>query len=222
MHDFPVYIISLPVAKNRLEKVFSTLPKTFSGKNIHIFDAVDGSKAQIPSWWKTSPGRYGCHASHMSILQTIVDKDLKNVLILEDDVFFADNFNEVFSKSFSALPPDWDQFYLGGVHQYNPVLINEYVYRADGIIGTHAYMIKDKHSAKKILSYFPNVYINHMYLNSDYQIDQAYAYLHIKSLINVYASYLFIIGQFADNISYCDNYEHGRQTSKLFNRINSK
>lgn len=222
MYDFPVYIISLPAAKNRLDKVFLTLPKTFSGKNIHIFDAVDGSKVEIPSWWKTNAGRYGCHASHMSILETIVEKDLKNVLILEDDVHFTNNFDEIFSQSFPLLPPDWDQFYLGGSHQYNPTLINNYVYKADGLLATHAYMIKDKQSAKKILSYFPDVYINHMYLNSDYQIDQAYAYLHIKSLINVYTPNIFIVGQFPDNVSYCDNFEGGLKTLKLFNRINNK
>ena len=59
-------------------------------------------------------------------------------------------------------------------------------------------------------------------LNSDYQIDQAYTYLHIKSLINVYTPTIFIVGQFPDNISYCDNFEGGLKRLKLFNRINNK
>ncbi len=204
MYSFLTYIISLPQAHNRLATVFNTLPSSFSGKNIKVFPAIDGTKVSLPDWWISTPGRYGCYNSHMQILQEIVDKNLENTLILEDDAIFVKDFDDIFKRSFTELPEDWDQFYLGGNHTYIPKQINHNLLKGQSIINTHAYMIKNAESAQKILSFFPNVFIDNCF-SDKYHIDMAYAYLHIKSLINAYSTVPFIVGQDSDSISYCNN-----------------
>lgn len=55
-----------------------------------------------------------CLRSHLEVLKIARDKGLKNVLILEDDVYFADGFKEKLDKVMQDLPDNWDALHLGG------------------------------------------------------------------------------------------------------------
>ncbi|MBD62065.1 hypothetical protein CL645_04345 [bacterium] len=58
-------------------------------------------------------GALGCKLSTLSIIKKAKNKNLKNFLILEDDVVFKKNALKNLSVSISQLPVDWDMFYLG-------------------------------------------------------------------------------------------------------------
>ena len=50
----------------------------------------------------------GCLESHCNIIENMAEKNIKAVLILEDDAHFIKTVGKV------KLPDDWDMLYLGG------------------------------------------------------------------------------------------------------------
>jgi GR25 family glycosyltransferase involved in LPS biosynthesis len=99
------------------------------------FSAVDAIKLNIDP----------IVAGLRSHLQVIKDNIGRRVLVLEDDAYFVDNFNEKFEKVMQTLPEDWDIFYLGALVPKDVGQINM-VNRHWGIqvltTGTQAYCIK--------------------------------------------------------------------------------
>lgn len=55
----------------------------------------------------------GCSLSHKKIYQDIINKKYKNALILEDDVYFTDNFYEILNNIYNDIPADYDILFLG-------------------------------------------------------------------------------------------------------------
>lgn len=54
------------------------------------------------------PGEVGCYASHLTAMQSIVERDLDYALILEDDAVFPANMREIIINVLDNLPADWD------------------------------------------------------------------------------------------------------------------
>ena len=98
-----VVVINLDRRSDRMEKLDLQL------KELDIqykrFSAVDAIKLN------SDPIVAGLR-SH---LQVIKDNIGRRVLVLEDDAYFVDNFNEKFEKVMQTLPEDWDIFYLGAL-----------------------------------------------------------------------------------------------------------
>jgi GR25 family glycosyltransferase involved in LPS biosynthesis len=103
---------------DRLKKVDSMLKK--EGIGYERFNAINGKdrnkyKEHISGLCQLlcTDGMIGCGLSHYFIWKKVVENELNSVLVFEDDIFFANNYQEVFNKAFSELPKDWDIFYLG-------------------------------------------------------------------------------------------------------------
>ena len=98
-----VVVINLDRRTDRMEKLDLQL------KELDIqykrFSAVDAIKLNIDP----------VVAGLRSHLQVIKDNIGRRVLVLEDDAYFVDNFNEKFEKVMQTLPEDWDIFYLGAL-----------------------------------------------------------------------------------------------------------
>jgi GR25 family glycosyltransferase involved in LPS biosynthesis len=58
-------------------------------------------------------GMIGCGLSHLFVWQNAVENNYRNVLVLEDDVYFSDDFNECLPRVWEELPDDYDILYLG-------------------------------------------------------------------------------------------------------------
>ena len=196
-----IYVISLLKKRpNKIQEFRDRCPKEL---NIEVYDAIDGSEQQLPLWWNDKlKGSYGCYLSHLNILKKISENNYYNVLILEDDAAFCDNFILKLKNVFNNIPNDWEQLYLGGQHLGNKQIINNYIIKGSNINRTHAYIIRNKNVSDKILSYIENknFWIENLNKNK-YHIDYAYGILHKKNLINAYASKPFLIGQKANKIS---------------------
>lgn len=90
--------------------------------------------------WKTFPhGTYGCWDSHIRALRTAVAP----VLILEDDVVFADYFAQALAEL--TLPPDWDICHLGGQHLLPPQPFVPGLVRPTRMLRSHAYLARYPH-----------------------------------------------------------------------------
>ena len=123
-HFDKIYVINLDRRPDRFETFKKELSK-YDINDVEKFSAIDGSKIEIIN----SPilsGELGVLESHLEIIRKCKEENIKNVLILEDDVYFTDevlNLDDYMSK----VPSDWDFLYFGGNHVYGqkPELIND-------------------------------------------------------------------------------------------------
>lgn len=131
-----VFVITLKKSTDRHE----ILQNKLSGLDYEIFWGINGAELDLNQLEKEgkldkninyqskghhlAPGEVGCALSHVGIYQTILDRNLKNALILEDDLMIdADNANssETLRKSFHELPENWELLYLGYANNNNRI-----------------------------------------------------------------------------------------------------
>jgi hypothetical protein len=197
-----IYVISLKRRQYRLTNFFNTIPSNiFDPKKICIFDAVDGLQENPPEWWNGGRGAYGCKLSHSKIWQEIIDNNYQNTIIFEDDAIFCENFTALFYNFITNIPDDWDQAYLGGQHLNPTTRINDFVVLGANINRTHAYMIKNRDSAAKIMNNLSEDQLWISNLKYNMHVDHALGYLHKNKLIKAYASDPFLVGQNHDKFS---------------------
>jgi GR25 family glycosyltransferase involved in LPS biosynthesis len=129
-----VVVINLDRRTDRMERLGAQLDEL--GIEYERFSAVDGKELGI------SPVIAGT-MSHVAVMKKYPQK---NVLILEDDALFVDNFQERFDEVMQTLPKDWDVLYLGallgeGTGEVRPV--NKDWSRQVVTTGAQAYCIKE-------------------------------------------------------------------------------
>jgi glycosyl transferase family 25 len=61
---------------------------------------------------RLTPGEVGCYASHLAVMQLLVDRDLDSALVLEDDATLPGNVGAVLSTILVNLPSGWDVVHL--------------------------------------------------------------------------------------------------------------
>ena len=86
---------------------------------VERFPAVDGGNGVVPASWPYSSGAYGCLQSHLAVVREARAQGQESILIMEDDVVFADGFHEEFQERVRNLPADWDMLFFGCLH-YEP------------------------------------------------------------------------------------------------------
>ncbi len=84
-------------------------------KKINLFNVkrvagIDGDS--IPTVADLKPGANGCRLSHAKTFTIAKNNNYGSFLLLEDDVEFHDNFDEIFSNVCDQIPKDWDMLYL--------------------------------------------------------------------------------------------------------------
>lgn len=115
------------------------------------------SKASPPCSWSVDV--FACGFSHTKLWQHLRENNLKNTLILEDDVIMLEKNIDKTVEAYKQLPDNWDVFFIGmynGHGNYDDILPKNYnnvLYR-DGkfkmgdnrlviIEGTNAYAVHD-------------------------------------------------------------------------------
>ncbi|YCM42038.1 glycosyltransferase family 25 protein [Verrucomicrobiaceae bacterium 227] len=117
-HFDRIVVISLPERSDRRARLIQNLGDCHlaTSDDLTWLDAVDGHKAERPSWWQSGAGAWGCRFSQLKALQEAQRDGLENVLILEDDAIFHRRTNEWLEEIMPILPDDWGQLFLGGQH----------------------------------------------------------------------------------------------------------
>jgi glycosyl transferase family 25 len=75
-------------------------------------------------------GELGCACSHRKIWQEIINHGYKNVLVLEDDIAFAQNFDKYLARALNFTPTDYDFIYIGildSIDSYKDFLKNKFL-----------------------------------------------------------------------------------------------
>jgi glycosyl transferase, family 25 len=108
-----IYIINLPHRRDRRREMAGQLKKIglcFDSPGVRLFEAV---RPATPDGFP-SIGTRGCFLSHLSILRDACEKGFERILILEDDVNFAEDFVLRMGQVKAALEHvDWSIFYGG-------------------------------------------------------------------------------------------------------------
>lgn len=139
---FPLKVcINLDKRRDRWEKV----TMRFASNNISDvfrFAAMDGTELECPRSWNEEPGAYGCLRSHLAVVESASIAGTDRILIFEDDVVFAPDFTESFSRYANQLPDDWDMVMFGAIHCDPPVPVSDNVSRVTHSLSTFAYALK--------------------------------------------------------------------------------
>ena len=140
------YCINLGRRPDRWEKVCNEF-KRLGFDDIKRFEAIDG---KVFDWSKTKHnpnllvGELGLIETHINLIKEAIDDKIKTILILEDDVYFTNEFN-LLDEYMEKLPSDLDMLYLGGNHSYGPqpINVNDKILKLTKTYTTHAIAIKD-------------------------------------------------------------------------------
>jgi len=110
-----VVVINLDRREDRWNALQDKLSKIkWPFKTPERFSAYDGERLPAPIGWTYGAGTWGCLLSHREVLARALQDKLNNILILEDDIFFAPDFENKVLKFIKGLPIEWDQLMFGG------------------------------------------------------------------------------------------------------------
>lgn len=160
------------------------------------FRAVDGQAVGTPTWWRVGQGAWGCHQSHVRAIESALMDGVERVLILEDDVFFVDDFRSRIARFLRAVPADWRQVYLGGQHlrvrSNPPASINTDVIRPRNVNRTHAYALSRRGMVQAYR--WLTDYLEHA-RHPSHHVDHRFGALHETGNFAVYAPARWLAGQ---------------------------
>lgn len=186
-----VYVMSLSIRSDRLQSVLNTLPRSIC--DVKIWPAVHGDSTGHPSFWTSGAGAWGCYRTHVNILEDAMQRQCNSYLVLEDDAFFAEDFDQILHQFMKSLPDDWDQIYLGGqlLHEIEnpPVRVNENVYMPHNVNRTHAFGVHRRGFAKIYDHLFDLPFV------PGEHIDHHLGRLHEAKRFKVYVPRKWIVGQ---------------------------
>lgn len=139
-----IFILNLDRRPDRLEFITNQLKRvSIEGERV---SGVDGDlldpDPKIGNGWNHK-GQAGCVLSHRKIISLAKERGYKNILVIEDDTVFVDNFNQLFEQYWKQVPDNWDLLYFGGSHlgKLKPVNVN--VGRCTKSLTTNMYAMKN-------------------------------------------------------------------------------
>jgi glycosyl transferase family 25 len=124
--DLKVYLINLDRAHERLRRMEVKCAE--AGLSFERITAVDGLSLSFPHeafsarsyrylhGRKVIPAEVGCYLSHVECARRFLASDASHALILEDDVSFPEDFNQLLSN-LVAESQDWDILRLSTVNK---------------------------------------------------------------------------------------------------------
>lgn len=133
------YCINLAHREDRWARV----SEQFEKNNIAVerFEAFNGN--EFNDFPLIRRGEAGCLKSHLDVMSDALSNDYDCIAVFEDDVFFVDNFENLFDYIYDQVPDDWQFLYLGcnsytGTFQY----VSNNVKKIQKTYSAHAFMIK--------------------------------------------------------------------------------
>jgi GR25 family glycosyltransferase involved in LPS biosynthesis len=126
-------------------------------ENVSFINAIDGSQLpekmigsiSLPGGWrygeKFQPGEVGCIMSHINAIKLAKENEWEYVIIFEDDITIAEDFNKRVKILFKLLPLDWEHIYLSGTPKFNEYFFNKFpqVISSPWTDCLHTYMVKN-------------------------------------------------------------------------------
>ena len=169
-----IYYVNLDRRPDRKENVISELKKINYNGKVERISAIDGTLFDIKyisdklitqkgkdyasgkiittDRSNMTKGGIGCALSHAIILKKILEGGDEYALILEDDIWFAEDFNNKLKKVINSVK-NYDILWIGH-HNRNYVSKGNIVNIPSKIWGTFGYIVNKK-AALELLNVFP-------------------------------------------------------------------
>lgn len=187
INDFfeKIYCINIDRRNDRWESCLEEFKK--HDLIVERFSAVDGNSENYNLGYPYDNELAGA-ISHLNVIKEAKKINLKNVLILEDDVKFSENINDLFSEYIKQLPEDWDGINFGGNHIGGLLPISPNMTKMRRSYALHAYGLHNK-SYDYAIQYMENK-INNVITNGKSVIRQSVAadffMADLHSILNFY------------------------------------
>lgn len=167
-----IYIINLKRRPERRENMTMHLEE-LGIQNYEFIEAVDSQDEAVLKEYEdlkkedktiiVSAGHYGCLKSHIKALFKARREKVENIMILEDDAIFDNDF---FEKIAETKVPKYDMLYLGGLTRSIKLFFNGWGTGKE-IMGTYGYILNKSQYNKVIVGMSKsNIYSDTYYLNN--------------------------------------------------------
>ncbi len=137
------YCINLARRTDRRQRAEAQFEAAGLGGQVAFFEATDGAALAHPG--RVSAGQAGCCASHLAALRLARAKGYRHVLMFEDDIELAADFQRGFARSLARCPASFDLCYVGAlcVEGWGNYLFpfDDCLARVGSVLGTHAYVV---------------------------------------------------------------------------------
>jgi len=115
LENFKAVLLSPKHYENRRGRFFTSLEESggfLKGVGVEWFEATPHWETFAPTgyWWRHVHKRrhyWAATQDHLTILETAILEGVENLLILEDDARFSDDFSDRFGKTVELLPSGW-------------------------------------------------------------------------------------------------------------------
>jgi len=94
------------ITEELINKWYRKEPKLWHDRCYHIYK-------EVPGYRELRKSEICNYLSHLKIINDIIEKNQKEVLVLDDDVRFKDTFFQKFDTLLEKTPQDYDIIYLG-------------------------------------------------------------------------------------------------------------
>ena len=150
-----IYYINLDSSIERKQNILLQAKK--EKLKLERFPAINGKSLNINKLYEdklftkfiftSKRGMIGCTWSHINLWKKIAKSNHENILILEDDVLFVDNFKLKLESYMRQVPENWDIIYLGASNIYGKKINNNIIkplYTSKNLtnVGAYAMLVK--------------------------------------------------------------------------------
>lgn len=171
-----VYCLSRPEREDRRKILEPSLKRAVEEKLLPDKPVVWWSDPKredvlVPGSFSFNPGYYAASVAHRLMIEDAWKKDYNEVLILEDDARFDEEFFRSFHPFMDEMRrdfPDWLAIWLGWTLQRAPEKKSENVMLNRGCTQCHAYIV-NRHGMWRIL--------DHLWVRNQKVVDWAYCEL---------------------------------------------
>lgn len=171
-----VYCISRPERQDRRDLLVPQLERVLpllGSPTLIWWSEPRREDVFLPASFSDRPGYYAATQAHRLVLEDAWRKNYNEILVLEDDARFEDDFERRFPPFMSDIRanyPDWLALFLGGIIRNEPTPLSDKVVRNNGSTNCHGYVI-NRHGIWRVL--------DHLFCNNQLVVDWAF-----RSLMN--------------------------------------
>ncbi len=137
-----VVVINLARREDRLANFLQRLEGNWPFAMPQRFEAVDGQTVTPPKTWKESAGAWGCHLSHLAVLNAAIADGVSSLLVLEDDAYPVHDFPRRVEALLKGVPDDWHGLMFGADHLQPPIFVAPGIVECTGANRCHAYAVR--------------------------------------------------------------------------------
>lgn len=141
-----IFVINLKKRTDRLRHIQEELKK-INCNNYEIVEAIDGNTINRSPF--INQGALGLVQTYFKIFELIKDKPTEEIIIIEDDCVFHENFCDRINNFINEVPNNWKILYFGGNHNelgnaQPPIRVNNSVLKVHHTYSAHCVVIKTK------------------------------------------------------------------------------